>query len=143
MTEPTTDPNADLEREADAALAGADPLELDQGGPAVDDATAAAIDAEQDAAALSSLLKVTFNQALAPRLGAHWSLADSEADSLGGAYSAVLNKYFPNWRTGPELTALVVSLAVFGPRIATTVAQQRKDAQESARPPVDAGTDAA
>ncbi len=126
MTTDTTDPNADLAAEAAAALAGADVPELappiGSDPPPVD----AAQQAAENAAALTALLDLTFNKALAPRLGDHWKLEREESESLGSAYSVVLDKYFPNWRTGPEITALVVSFAVFGPRVATSIALQRE-----------------
>lgn len=131
------DPNSDLIAEAGAALASAEPADVG-GAPA---APAPAVDPVKEAAEnrafLSSILGVTFNQALAPRLGEHWKLADGECSSLADAYATVLEKYFPNWRSGPELAAIVVSFAVFGPRVAQSVVLKRQKSRAPQAPAAD------
>ena len=120
---------ADLKAEADAALAAAPIVDVGiaPAAPAIDPAREAA----ENRAALAGLLSITFNDAIAPRLGAHWALTESQAKSLGDAYATVLDKYFPNWSTGPEVAAIVVSFAVFGPRAATTIAERRNAARSA------------
>src|SRR5690606_5676487 len=85
---------------------------------------------EETAALCASLLEVTFNQLIAPKHGAHWKLERSECDALGKAYGAVLDKYFPNLRTGPEAAAILPSADVRGPSIAQS-AQLRAQEQEA------------
>lgn len=60
---------------------------------------------------LTELLKPTF-RLLAP----NWEVTDDECAMLGAAYGAVVDKYFPDLDLGVELTAALVTLAVFGPR---------------------------
>lgn len=66
---------------------------------------------------LGGLLMVTFNQVLAPRRGEHWALQAEEGLALGEAYGEVVDKYFPDFSGGCELTAIAVTLAVVGPRL--------------------------
>lgn len=60
---------------------------------------------------LAALLKPTF-AVMAPA----WGVTDDECVLLGNAYGAVIDKYFPNFDFGVEFSAVVVTLAVFGPR---------------------------
>lgn len=49
-----------------------------------------------------------------------WQITPAEQQQLAEAYGAVVDKYFPGGiRAGPELTALIVTAAVFGPRLGT------------------------
>ncbi|HZF30006.1 MAG TPA: hypothetical protein VE907_12865 [Gammaproteobacteria bacterium] len=120
-----SDVDALLRHEADAALAGAGPV-----GP-VAPPVEAPVASKETADMCAMLLGVTFNQVLAPRSGDHWKLADEECTALGTAYGAVLDKYFPNLRTGPEAAAIIVTLAVLGPRVMAHV----KAADEQKKPP--------
>lgn len=61
---------------------------------------------------LSALLRPTFDL-LAPA----WKVSDAECKMLGEAYGTVIDKYFPNFDLGPELGAVFVTFAVFGPRM--------------------------
>lgn len=106
-----------LLHEANDALAGVD-VPFDPSAPPIVEPTPPSA---ETAAMCTTLLGVTFNHALAPRLGDHWKLADDECSALGAAYGAVLDKYFPNLRAGPEVAAIVVTLAVLGPRVMMTV----------------------
>jgi len=136
------DLNADLVAEAGAALASAEPVDVG-GAPA---APALAVDPVKEAAEnrafLSGMLGLTFNEALAPRLGDHWKLADQERSDLADAYATLLEKYFPNFRSGPELAAIVVTFVVFGPRIAETakLKRQKPSAPQAAPADVDAAS---
>ena len=79
---------------------------------------------------IAPILQITFG-VVAARRGAHWALTNEEAVELGRAYGAVLDKYFPDAadKFGVELTAVMVTLAAFGPRI---IEDKRKAAEEEA-----------
>lgn len=103
---------ADLERLAAEAATDATP-------PAVaamreNQAQAAALEQQETAAALALLLEPAFGL-LAPG----WNVQAGECQALAGAWSPVLVKYFPGGigQMGPELTALLVTAAVIGPRL--------------------------
>lgn len=49
----------------------------------------------------------------------NWNLQQSEIRHLSEAYAAVIDKYFPDLDFGPELGALVVTVAILGPRMKT------------------------
>lgn len=53
---------------------------------------------------------------IASRRGDHWEISQGEADQLGEAYGALMDKYFPEAQAGPELTAVVVTAMVVMPR---------------------------
>lgn len=116
---PAVDPA--LQAEADAALAAAP---ADEFGGELDAAPAEQPASEETAQLCASLLEVTCNQLLAAKHGDHWRISKEEAKALGAAYGAVLDKYFPNMRSGPELTAVLLTAAVFGPRVAETAARR-------------------
>lgn len=78
---------------------------------------------------LAGFLFLTFNQVIAPRRGEHWAMTDAECAALGEAYGDLLEKYFPELKVGPEVAAIVVSVAVFGPRIGQDVVIARKAAK--------------
>lgn len=61
---------------------------------------------------LAALLRPTFD-IVAP----DWRVTDSECEMLGQAYGAVIDKYFPDLEMGVELTAVLVTAAVLGPRL--------------------------
>lgn len=64
---------------------------------------------------LRPLLKVTFDL-LAP----NWKVEEKESAALSDAYAAVLDKYFPDGvvsRWGVEINALLITVAIIGPRI--------------------------
>lgn len=65
---------------------------------------------------LAPLLQITFG-IVASRRGPHWALSDGEAKEAGEAYGAVMDKYFPEVSMGPEVTAVMVTLAIVGPRV--------------------------
>jgi len=63
-----------------------------------------------------------------------WRVTEEEIDALSGAYGLVLDKYFPDGIDfGPELSAVVISLAVFGPRIQAMRMQDKKRREEEAK----------
>ena len=64
---------------------------------------------------LGPMLQITFGL-LAAKRGAHWALSDEEATEAGRAYGDVLDKYFPDVAVGCEVTAVMVTLAIVGPR---------------------------
>lgn len=75
---------------------------------------------------LSALMRPTFDL-LAPA----WKVSDTECEMLGEAYGTVIDKYFPNFDLGPELGALFVTFAVFGPRMRTPRHQPKPENVET------------
>lgn len=71
----------------------------------------------------------------------NWKISGEEVALLSEAYAAVLDKYFPDGiPMGAEMGAVVVTLAVFAPRVASGVPR----AGEVKKPqPNEAGADAA
>ena len=64
---------------------------------------------------LAPMLQISFGLIAAKR-GAHWALSDEEATEAGRAYGEVMDKHFPEVTVGPEITAIMVTLAIVGPR---------------------------
>lgn len=90
------------------------------------DAAGAGSGQQPDASAadlLSGLLMVGHSIA-AKRFGEHWELTPEEAKELGNAAGAVLDKYFPDLSTGPEVRLLVVAGGVYGMRYIAHKAKQ-------------------
>lgn len=54
-------------------------------------------------------------QILAP----NWSVTQAESRQLADAYGIVLDKHFPDLAMGPEMTAIVLTVAVVAPRLGT------------------------
>jgi len=46
-----------------------------------------------------------------------WEIQDSECDALAMIYAKVINKYWPNLDIGVDLAAIVLTIAIFSPRI--------------------------
>lgn len=65
---------------------------------------------------MQQLLMLSFG-IIAIRNGAHWRLSSEEAEQLGTAYGALLDKYFPGMNAGPELTAIALTGMVLIPRV--------------------------
>lgn len=65
---------------------------------------------------LKPLLMITFGL-VASRKGEHWALNEMEAEEAAKAYGDVIDKYYPEAKGGPEVTAVIVTLALVGPRI--------------------------
>ena len=65
---------------------------------------------------LAPMLQITFGL-LAAKRGPHWKLSDLEAVEAARAYGDVIDKYWPDAAIGPEAAAVLVTLAVFGPRV--------------------------
>lgn len=109
---PPIDP--ELEAEADALLAEATvdaPATAADGG---DQAEAPAVPLHQ---ALAQFLDITFNGLLKPR-GDYWAMSPGELGALSKAYANVILKYWPDFDLGVELTCIVVTVTVMGPRLA-------------------------
>lgn len=66
---------------------------------------------------VTAVLTIIFSM-MATRRGDHWALSDAESEMLGGALAAVLDKYMPDMKGGPEATLIVVVLLIVGPRAA-------------------------
>lgn len=71
---------------------------------------------------ITALLDITFNIGLAAKRGPHWKMPPEDCAQLGNAYGAVVDKYMPDLRTGPELTAIMVSVPILLPRILADLA---------------------
>ena len=65
-----------------------------------------------------------------------WGVTTQEVETLAGAYSPLLAKYFPDGpgKFGPEISAALVTVAIIAPRL--TMPRQLEKAQESSRQPV-------
>ena len=74
----------------------------------------------------AALLSVLFTL-MASRRGDHWMLSDAEGEMLGNALAAVLDKYMPGMKGGPEATLIIVALMIVGPR---AVADQKVKKQK-------------
>ena len=82
---------------------------------------------------LRPLLRASFD-ILAPK----WAVTDEESVALAEAYAAVLDKYFPDGIAGrwaAELNALILTVAILGPRLKIAPKETPK---EKAAPPVPA-----
>lgn len=82
---------------------------------------------------VTALLTVIFSL-MAGRRGDHWALSDAESEMLGNALAAVLDKYVPNMKGGPEATLIVVVLVIVGPRAMEDRHLKAARAQERAAP---------
>lgn len=68
-----------------------------------------------------------------------WAVSDDEVRTLCDAYGALLDKYFPDGfldRFGVELSAIMVTIAVFGPRWGTPMKQAPKPKPAASSQPV-------
>lgn len=115
----------DLQVEAAALLAEAEMVGVEQ-------PEGAQVEVISTGEMLTGLFDITFNNVIAPRRGAHWKMSKDESKALGVAYGAVLDKHFPDLAAGPEVTAVLISIAVFGPRFATDAAAAKKPKPEQA-----------
>lgn len=116
----------DLKAEADAILAAAGPDATPGAAPGVPAAPGV-----QTGEMVADLLDITFNGLIAPRRGDHWKLSADESKALGHAYGAVFDKYLPNLQSGPEFAAVIVTVAVIGPKIAQDRAIAAKASQDT------------
>lgn len=64
---------------------------------------------------------------LSSRLGEHWKLSDDEAQALAAPTLAVINKYAPGIKTGPEAVLLGVAAMIVLPRVQVTAELARDD----------------
>lgn len=110
-----------MQSEAALLLAEIETTEAEPEAPAAD-----AMSQDDINGMLSGLFFLTFNQVIAPRRGKHWSMTEAECVALGDAYGALIEKYFPDLRAGPEVAAVMVSITVFGPRVAQDVVLARQ-----------------
>lgn len=62
----------------------------------------------------------------------NWNVQDAECAMLGEAYGAVIDKYFPDFDFGVEFTAVVATLAIFGPRWRTPPRHPKPEATDAA-----------
>lgn len=74
--------------------------------------------------AMLGVLVSTVCTVVAARRGDHWILRPEEAESVGQAAGAVLDKYVPNVEAGPEFALVMVCLTVFGPRAMADIQMQ-------------------
>lgn len=68
---------------------------------------------------LADLMEPAF-ATLRPR----WGVTRAECEALGGAWAAVIDKYFPDLEVGPELAAVLITVQIVGPRVAMERHQQ-------------------
>lgn len=66
---------------------------------------------------------------MAKRRGEHWNLSPAEAEQLGNATAAVLDKYVPNVQAGPEVALLIVGVTVLAPRLMMDAGRPEKDTE--------------
>lgn len=99
------------------------------GGPASGDDAGQAPAGPTNAELLTALLRPTFD-IMAP----NWMVTDMECAMLGEAYGAVIDKYWPDFAFGVELTALLVTVAVFGPRMRRPAKAAQKETENDAAP---------
>jgi len=83
----------------------------------------------------TSVVSVIFTL-VAGRRGDHWQLSGDEGQQLGGALAAVLDKYAPEFKGGPEATLVLVALMIAGPR-AMMDAKIREQQLEQEQQPAD------
>lgn len=105
------DDTAALDLQAGAAAAALESPDAAAAPPPEGAATPAAL---STSAALAPLVSAGF-KILAPA----WQVTAEESDALADAWAAVLDKYFPDGallRFGVEVNALLLTLAIFGPR---------------------------
>lgn len=102
------DESADLSAPLDALQAELPPVE---GGSAVEGAAATP---DVPTGELLAGLLVPLTQVLAPA----WGVTEAECKTLGDAWGCVVDKYFPSGlgAYGVEISAVLVTVAVFGPR---------------------------
>lgn len=87
----------------------------------------------------AGLLGVSFG-IIAARKGEHWQLKDAEAQALGGALGDVIDKYWPDFKGGPELALVVCSVGVLGPRVMMDKKVSAEQARQQQAPDVDLST---
>jgi hypothetical protein len=92
------------------------------GGPASGDEAGQAPPGPTTGELIAALLRPTFD-IMAPA----WAVSDGECAMLGESYGAVVDKYFPDFAFGVELTAIMVTLAVFGPRMRRPMKAEKKE----------------
>ncbi len=81
---------------------------------------------------LEPLLRISFGL-VATRKGKHWELSGPESKEAAQAYGAVIDHYFPDVTGGPVVSALLVTGAILGPRVAQDKAIQARAKQEAAK----------
>ncbi len=101
-----------LDEEAAALLSEAESLETPPPSPTEQAEQAA--QAAETKQALVMVIGPAFSL-LAPA----WNVQDQEVDALSDAYAALIDKYWPGGLQGfgVEINALLITLAVFGPRL--------------------------
>lgn len=87
---------------------------------------------------LAGLFQMVYGT-LAIRLGAHWQLSGDEADQLGGATDAVLEKYGAKKAMGPEFALIVTAGVVTLPRVVLTMAANSDQKPEETGSKTEAG----
>lgn len=124
----STDPlQASMDAEAAELLREAESLETPP--PTPEDQAETAAQVQETAQALVLVIGPAF-QLLAPA----WNVQDEEVKALADAYAALIEKYWPGGLQGfgVELNALLVTLAVFGPRLKMPRKVERRVEQETA-----------
>lgn len=86
-----------------------------------------------ESGAILGVLVMSVCSIVAARRGDHWNLKPDEAEQIGMAAGAVLDKYMPNVEAGPEFTLVMVCLTVFGPRAMMEAQLQQSGEGESGK----------
>lgn len=122
--QPTIDPA--LQAEADAVLD-----EIDDAGsaPAVADDAAESPEVPLDEA-LHQLFDLTFNGLLKKLRGDCWTMSQTELTIFSKSYAAVILKYWPDANFGAELTAIIVTASLIGPRVALDQVARAAEAKQ-------------
>ena len=110
----------------------------DQEGEFIPGETQPEPEQSQTANVLAPMLQITFGL-IAARRGKHWALSDGEADEAGKAYGAVIDKYLPDVAMGPEVTAVMITLAIVGPRLGEDKRQEAKKAAAESKQDKESG----
>lgn len=124
---PNTAPVVDISAEQAADLAALEAAaNPEQGAPAPGPVPAPGPSTREMLAPLIAMVCGMIGAALPP------AITQPEVDALTDAYAALVDKYFPGGVSlGPELAALMITAAVFAPRIA---AQKKRAADPQASP---------
>lgn len=71
---------------------------------------------------------------LANRLGDHWALSVEEAQALSEPTIAVMNKYLPNAKVGPEAALVGAAAVIVLPRILASTKPEKEPEKPDAKP---------
>ena len=117
--------------ESSAAVAAPDELDALAVEVAADAPTPAPTDAPPEPPMPTSQLLQPALRLVFDKVAPAWKVSDAEVQSLADVYGALVDKYFPGGvmnRWGLELSALMLTFAVLGPRWGTPTHEAKKEA---------------